>query len=76
MKECEVLVRIDMSKVSSEKIEAIEDALHAADIHFDRGTDFKSRDWEWDWSLKGPIKIYFKRFVEEGDQVEEKNDDC
>ncbi|MHA1815235.1 MAG: hypothetical protein ACTSX1_04465 [Candidatus Heimdallarchaeaceae archaeon] len=75
MKECEALVQLDLSKIPMEKIMAIEDALHAAGIHFDTGAGFGCRDWEWDYSLQGPIKIYFKRFVEGGDQVEEENPD-
>lgn len=29
-------------------------------ISFDRGMGPDGRDWEWDWSLKGPISIRFR----------------
>jgi len=38
----------------------IESRLRAAGIEFDRGVGFGGRDWEWDWSLKGPISVQFK----------------
>jgi hypothetical protein len=75
MKECEVLIQIDMKKIPFEKIKIIEDAFHKANIHFDTGAGMGFRDWEFDWSLKGPIKIYFKRFIEDGAKIEKKNSD-
>ena len=30
-------------------------------IHFDTGAGCGNRDWEWDWSLRGPIEIHFVR---------------
>lgn len=29
-------------------------------ISFDKGMGCEGRDWEWDWSLKGPISIRFR----------------
>lgn len=29
-------------------------------ITFDKGMGCEGRDWEWDWSLKGPISIRFR----------------
>ena len=29
-------------------------------IYFDRGMGCHGRDWEWDWSLKGPISVRFR----------------
>ena len=37
-----------------------EDALKANGVTFDTGTGGVGRDWEWDWSLKGPIQITFR----------------
>ena len=28
-------------------------------IGFDTGSGFHGRDWEWDWSLSGPISVTF-----------------
>ena len=30
-------------------------------ITFDSGMGPEGRDWEWDWSLTGPISVTFKR---------------
>jgi len=57
------------------KIEIIEKAFHEAGIHFDTGAGFGFRDWEFDWSLEGPIKVYFKKFIEDGEKIEKKNSD-
>jgi hypothetical protein len=65
MQEAEVLVQIDLTKLSEtqrEKLEEIEAIFRDLGIHFDTGSDGGSRDWEWDWSLIGPIKVYFKKF--------------
>ena len=35
-------------------------ALHDAGVEFDTGMGFGGRDWEWDYSLKGPISVRFK----------------
>lgn len=29
-------------------------------IGFDKGMGFEGRDWEWDWSLQGPISVRFR----------------
>ena len=34
-------------------------ALNDAGITFDSGLGFGAREWEWDWSLCGPISIRF-----------------
>ena len=36
-----------------------EDALLKLGVHSDRGSGPSGRDWEWDWSLTGPIKVTF-----------------
>lgn len=38
----------------------IEQAISDIGISFDRGGGYDGRDWEWDWSLKGPISIRFR----------------
>lgn len=38
----------------------IESALNEIGITFDKGIGFGGRDWEWDYSLKGPISVRFR----------------
>lgn len=38
----------------------IEAALKEIGISFDRGGGYDGRDWEWDWSLKGPVSVRFR----------------
>lgn len=39
----------------------IERTFREMGITFDKGMGFDGRDWEWDYSLKGPISVRFKR---------------
>lgn len=39
----------------------IENNLSRLGIGFDKGLGREGRDWEWDWSLKGPISVRFRR---------------
>lgn len=39
----------------------IEKSFADVGITFDRGLGFTGRDWEWDYSLKGPISVKFKK---------------
>lgn len=38
----------------------IESQLRHMGITFDRSQGFGGRDWEWDWSLKGPVRVKFR----------------
>jgi hypothetical protein len=38
----------------------IEQKLHDWGIGFDAGAGFEGRDWEWDFSLRGPIRVKFR----------------
>lgn len=38
----------------------VEIALRDMGISFDTGIGNHGRDWEWDWSLRGPISVRFK----------------
>lgn len=38
----------------------IESQLRRMGIKFDRGQGCSGRDWEWDWSLSGPISVRFR----------------
>ena len=45
-----------------------ETALRDLGLSFDKGSGFDGRDWEWDWSLKGPIRVQF-RARHKGDRI-------
>lgn len=38
----------------------VEESLRLMGIKFDRGMGWEGRDWEWDYSLSGPISVRFK----------------
>lgn len=38
----------------------IERTLYDLGVHFDTGSGWEGRDWEWDWSLSGPIHVKFR----------------
>lgn len=52
-----VLIQFDLSKVPIGKIIHIEELLRDVGIDFDRGSGFGYRDWQWDWSLSGPVQV-------------------
>jgi len=37
----------------------IERALAEHGVRFDTGMGYGGRDWEWDWSLRGPVSVTF-----------------
>lgn len=61
MDECEVLVAFDLSKVTHEQLFKVESALRELGVTFDTGSGCGKRDWEWDWSLHGPVTVQFYR---------------
>lgn len=64
-REAEVLINFNLCKISREKVMELEKLLNEMGISFDTGGDSTSRNWEWDWSLDGPVNVFFKRFVED-----------
>jgi len=67
-KEAEVHIEFDRSKIDMGKLHEIEKLFLEMGIHFDTGASLcahGARDWEWDWSLRGPVKVFFVRFVED-----------
>lgn len=53
-------VKFNLAKMTQDQkndLWGIESALRRIGITFDAGSDGDVRDWEWDWSLKGPISI-------------------
>ena len=41
--------------------------LNEIGIEFDTGLGLDGRDWEWDWSLQGPISVTFKQRAQNPD---------
>jgi len=65
MKESEVLITFNIAELSEEGMKHLFDAeasLRKAGISFDTGAGFGGRDWEFDWSLTGPVKVFHKKF--------------
>lgn len=38
----------------------VKQQLNEIGIEFDSGLGLNGRDWEWDWSLRGPISVRFR----------------
>ena len=76
MRESEVLICFDTEKLSNEQLRHIFDAersLRKAGITFDTGGGHGTRDWEFDWSLDGPVNVYHRKFIEGGDEIAEES---
>lgn len=61
MERCEVVIKFKVS--SKEQLDHLFKAqaeLRKAGISFDTGSGGGTRDWEFDWSLKG-AEVFFKR---------------
>ena len=55
-----VTVEIDWDQLTPSQqktLSEIEQKLFEIGISFDTGAGGGKRHWEWDWSLKGPIKL-------------------
>ncbi len=56
-------IKFDLIKMTDDQQAALrraEQALSDAGIHFDTGTAYgreHTRDWEFDWSLQGPVSV-------------------
>ena len=65
-KQCEVNIHFKIPKDKMKHIFNARDELAKAGIRFDTGGsndgEFLEYDWEFDWSLRGGIEVYFKRF--------------
>ena len=54
----------DLKPDQLEHLFAAQSQLRKAGVSFDTGygmTD-NTRDWEWDWSLSGPVQVKHRRF--------------
>lgn len=56
-----ILIQFDLSKIDVQKLFQVEKLLSEMGITFDTGAGFGYRDWEWDWSLEGPVKVTHKQ---------------
>ena len=68
LQEAEVTIRFDLKTLGKEglkKLHQIEKLLLEIGVHFDRSVGPEGRDWEFDWSLKGPVKVLLKRLKDE-----------
>jgi hypothetical protein len=52
-----VRVTFPLTKSNLDRLFKIEELFAEMGITFDTGGGCGGRDWEWDWSLKGPIKL-------------------
>jgi len=67
-------VSFDLEKLGDEGLAAlfeIEKKFLEIGVSFDTGAGFGRRDWEWDFSLKGPVQI---RILEKEAELVEKKD--
>lgn len=46
--------------LNSGPIYQIENLASEIGVDFDKGISFEGRDWEWDFSLRGPISLKFR----------------
>jgi hypothetical protein len=57
----EISISFDTSKLGKKDLDTlfeIEKKFREIGITFDTGGGMGQRDWEWDFSLNGPVKIY------------------
>lgn len=56
----EILISFNIEKLGPKGLSTlfeIEKKFLEIGISFDTGAGCGERDWQWDWSLKGPVKI-------------------
>ena len=61
LKKIQARLQFDVSKMSVEDINKLHQAqslLNEIGVVFDTGGTSEFRDWEFDWSLKGPVKVF------------------
>ena len=72
-REVAVQIIFDTTNFTKEKLTKLRKAetlLREVGISFESGAGIDkgtviNRDWEWDWSLHGPVKVKFQNFVDE-----------
>ena len=69
LKECEAVIKFKIPREKIDLLYAVIEVMENLGIAFDTGGSSDEDgnlcyDWEFDWSLKGPVKVYFKKFKE------------
>ena len=65
-RDVEVVIKFDIAKMSAEQRQTLyrlRKDLSTLGINFDTGSDGSVMDWEFDWSLTGPVQVLFKQFT-------------
>ncbi|KKM87890.1 hypothetical protein LCGC14_1264340 [marine sediment metagenome] len=68
LEEAEVLITFDLEALGKDglrKLFEVERLLSELGVHFDTGSGCGGRDWEFDWSLQGPVKVLFRKLVKD-----------
>jgi hypothetical protein len=56
----EVVLAAAQRQLNTGALAKVERGLSEIGIGFDKGAGCDGRDWEWDWSLSGPISVTFR----------------
>lgn len=56
----EIAAQAALQALSRGSFYEVEKLMREVGISFDTGMGFGGRDWEWDYSLSGPISVTFK----------------
>ena len=62
--EAQVTIQFDaegLGRDGLKELHEIEQRLFALGIRFDTGMGMGYRDWSFDWSLKGPVRVVYRR---------------
>ncbi|KKM83342.1 hypothetical protein LCGC14_1310350 [marine sediment metagenome] len=83
LQECEAVIKFTIPKEKVDLLYDVTEALRKLGVTFDTGGGIDDDgnlcyDWEFDWSLKGPVKVCFKK-MKHGDSkigaiLDEKDD--
>ena len=68
LQEAEVKIRFDLKTLGEkglEKLHQIESLFLEIGVRFDVSAGEEGRDWDLDWSLKGPVKVLRKCLKED-----------
>jgi hypothetical protein len=58
--DAESAISAGLQYLNSGALAKLETLLEELGIEFDRDAGPDGRDWEWDWSLSGPISVQFR----------------
>ena len=74
MKQPHINVQFNLDELGQEglnKLFEIERKLRELGVNFDTGGGCGGRDWEWDWSLEGPIKLTLLEQLDVEEEIHE-----